>query len=164
MAGSNRRGADFGQTVRSIKSQIEVFSDLSVADLRSTWRSNFRSDAPKSLTRELLIRLIAWKIQEKAFGGHDRATLKLLDSYTRASQGKAPLPRRLQSGTVLVREYQGVRHSVTIARDGFIWRENTYSSLTQIAGIITGKKWNGPRFFGLRAKLGQSNGPTESAA
>jgi hypothetical protein len=60
------------------------------------------------------------------------------------------LNRRLKRGTVLVREYDGTRHTVTVVADGFLWQEKTYSSLSTIAQMITGTKWNGPRFFGLR--------------
>ena len=69
------------------------------------------------------------------------------------AQGQKPseLNRRLKPGTVLVREYEGTRHTVTVATDGFVWQERTYSSLSTIAQQITGTKWNGPRFFGLRA-------------
>jgi len=63
-----------------------------------------------------------------------------------SSEGK----RRLKAGTVLVREYQGERHTVTVVPEGFVWRETTYRSLSTIARAITGTTWNGPRFFGLR--------------
>lgn len=59
--------------------------------------------------------------------------------------------RRLKPGTVLIREYQGVRHTITISPAGFIWDSHTYPSLSVIARAITGSNWNGPRFFGLRA-------------
>jgi hypothetical protein len=69
------------------------------------------------------------------------------------ARGEKPgkeLKRHLKTGTVLVREYQGERHTVTIVPDGFVWRDSTYTSLSTIAQAITGTKWNGPRFFGLR--------------
>src|SRR4051794_1944997 len=70
----------------------------------------------------------------------------------RLARGERPseLNRRLKAGTVLIREYQGERHTVTVVPDGFLWREATYSSLSTIAKAITGTAWNGPRFFGLR--------------
>jgi hypothetical protein len=93
--------------------------------------------------------MIAYRIQEEAFGGLDRETAKLLD---RLARGEKPneLNRRLKTGTVLVREYKGERHTVTVVPDGFLWRDTTCSSLSIIAQAITGTKWNGPRFFGLR--------------
>jgi hypothetical protein len=90
-----------------------------------------------------------YRIQEEAFGGLDRETVKLLD---RLARGEKPneLNRRVKAGTVLVREYQGERHTVTVVPDGFLWRDTAYSSLSTIARAITGTAWNGPRFFGLR--------------
>ena len=93
-------------------------------------------------------RFICWHIQEQALGGLDPQIEKLLDGLGR---GDKPTPdRRLKPGTVLVREYAGERHTVTVVPDGYIWRETTYSSLSTIARAITGTAWNGPRFFGLR--------------
>jgi Protein of unknown function (DUF2924) len=73
-------------------------------------------------------------------------------SFSTLARGEKPneLNRRLKAGTVLVREYQGERHTVTVVPDGFIWQDGTYSSLSTIARAITGTTWNGPRFFGLR--------------
>lgn len=109
----------------------------------------FGAVPPKALTKDILGRMIAYRIQEEAFGGLDRDLVKLLD---RLARGEKPseMKRRLKPGTVLVREYQGERHTVTIVPDGFLWGDETYSSLSVIAQTITGTKWNGPRFFGLR--------------
>jgi len=74
----------------------------------------------------------------------------LLASYGKRGRGDWRLYQRLKPGTVLVREFSGVRHTVTVAPDGFIWKDSTYSSLSAIAKTITGANWNGPRFFGLR--------------
>jgi hypothetical protein len=73
-----------------------------------------------------------------------------LDSLARGNRSQRDRPRRLKPGTVLVREYQGARHTVTVVANGFVWRETTYASLSTIARAITGTNWNGPRFFGLR--------------
>jgi hypothetical protein len=101
-----------------------------------------------------MARMIAYRIQEEAFGGLDRETVKLLDRLARGDK-PSELNLRLKAGTVLVREYQGERHTVTVAAEGFAWRDATYSSLSTIAQAITGTKWNGPRFFGLRAAGGK---------
>jgi hypothetical protein len=131
--------------------EIDNLTPLNREGARAVWRSEFRKEPPKCLSRELLIRMLAWRIQEKAFGGHDRQTMTLLDGLAR---GKASDPgrRRLKPGTVLIREYQGKRHTVTITQNGFIWEAKTYPSLTEIARLITGTNWNGPRFFGLRER------------
>jgi len=92
--------------------------------------------------------MLAWRFQEKAYGGHDRQIIRLLERLARGKVGD--MERRLKPGTVLVREYQGKRHTVTIVQDGFIWEGRAYPSLTVIARTISGTNWNGPRFFGLR--------------
>jgi Protein of unknown function (DUF2924) len=81
------------------------------------------------------LRSLALGLQETAFGGHDPKTLKLLDAHARG-QGGDPMFLRLQSGTVLIREYRGVRHSAIIANDGFIWQEKSYPNLSVIARAI----------------------------
>jgi hypothetical protein len=91
--------------------------------------------------------MIAWRLQEQAFGGLDRESLSFLDGLAR--HGDSPR-RRLKPGTVLVRDYHGQRHTVTVAADGFNWQGTTYASLSAIARAITGTAWSGPRFFALR--------------
>jgi DUF2924 family protein len=90
--------------------------------------------------------MIAWRIQEQAFGGLDRESLRFLEGLAR--HGGSPR-RHLKPGTVLVRDYQGQRHTVTVAPDGFDWQGTTYASLSAIARAITGTAWSGPRFFAL---------------
>jgi hypothetical protein len=113
--------------------------------------------------RDLLLRTLAWRLQEKAFGGHDKATRKLLEAYGQKRAGD-PRCQLLKTGTVLIRDFAGVRHTVTIMPKGFVWQEKTYSSLSAIAKIITGTNWNGPRFFGLREGKGRKDGQIDEAA
>jgi hypothetical protein len=131
----------------AIEAEIDRIRSLGLDDLRTLWRTTFRSSPPKGFTKDLVARFICWHIQEQAFGGLDPQTAKVLDSYARNSK---PPDRRLKAGTVLVREYQGERHTVTVVPGGYVWRETTYASLSTIARAITGTAWNGPRFFGLR--------------
>ena len=133
-----------------LEAEIERIRSLGVDDVRTRWRAVFGKTPPAALTKDLLARMLAWRIQEQAFGGIDRTTAKLLDGLARGESRGAEDKRQLKSGTVLVREYQSERHTVTVTPDGFIWRETTYSSLSTIARAITGTAWNGPRFFGLR--------------
>ena len=137
-----------------VVAEIERLAALPLADLRAAWRLEFRRAPPKGLWRNLLLRMLAWRLQEKSFGGHDRATVRLLAAYGRAKEG-GQLCRRLKAGTVLIREFEGTRHTVTIGPDGYVWQDKTYSSLSAIARIITGTNWNGPRFFGLREGQGK---------
>ena len=117
--------------------------------LRRTWRAVFGRTPPASLSTGLLARMIAWHIQERAFGGLGRDSRRFLDSLARA--GGSPR-RRLKPGTVLVRDYQGQRHTVTVGREGFDWQGTNYSSLSAIARAITGTAWSGPRFFALQGR------------
>jgi len=90
--------------------------------------------------------MIAYRLQERAFGGLDRESLRFLHGLAR--HGGSPR-RRFKPGTVLVRDYQGRRHTVTVVSDGFDWQGATYPSLSAIARAITGTAWSGPRFFAL---------------
>jgi hypothetical protein len=125
---------------------IDQIRSLGIDELRALWRTTLRSSPPPSFTKDLTARFVCWHIQERARG---RVDTKLLDGF---AQGDKPgADRRLRPGTVLVREYQGARHTVTVVPGGYVWRDATYASLSAIACNITGTAWNGPRFFGLRA-------------
>ena len=138
----------------AIEAEVDQVRSLGIDALRRRWRIMFGAIPPKGLTKDIIARMVVYRIQEEAFGGLDRETVKLLD---RLARGEKPneLNRRLKAGTVLVREYQGERHTVTVVPDGFVWQDTTYSSLSTIARTITGTAWNGPRFFGLRV-LGET--------
>ena len=135
----------------AIEAEIDRVRSLGLDELRTLWRTTLRSSPPPALTKDLVVRFICWHIQEQALGGLDGDTAKLLDSRARGDKSGADGARRLKPGTVLVREYQGERHTVTIVLGGYLWREATYASLSMIARAVTGTTWNGPRFFGLRA-------------
>ena len=126
---------------------------LPLAELRAAWAVEFRKPLPRACGG-VLLRTWAWRIQEKAFGGHDKATLKLLKGYGQERAGDQRC-QRLKPGTTLVREFGGTHHTVTVVPEGFLWQEKTYSSLSAIAKIITDTNWNGPRFFGLREERGR---------
>jgi hypothetical protein len=136
----------------AIEAEVDQIRSLGIDALRATWRTLFGAVPPKGLSKDMIGRMVAYRIQEEAFGGLDRETVKLLD---RLGRGEKPddLNRRLKPGTVLVREYNGERHTVSVVPGGFLWRDTTYSSLSIIAQAITGTKWNGPRF--LRAPCPQ---------
>jgi hypothetical protein len=147
----------------AIEAEVDQVQSLGIDALRKRWRMMFGATPPKGLTKDIIARMIAYRIQEEAFGGLDRETVKLLD---RLAHGEKPneLNRRLKTGTVLVREYQGERHTVTIVSDGFVWRDTNYTSLSTIARAITGTAWNGPRFFGLRVPGKTEGGETPKAS
>jgi hypothetical protein len=133
----------------AVAAEIERVQSLSVAALRRRWQAEFGRPPPRSLTGDLLRRMIANRLREEAFGTLDRATLKLLDGLA-GRGGARRRERNLKIGTVLVRDYQGRRHTVTVEPDGFVWEGASYSSLSAIARAITGTAWNGPRFFAIK--------------
>jgi DUF2924 family protein len=132
-----------------VEAEIVHLRTLATDALRRYWRVIFGRTPPADFSRDLLRRTIAWRLQERAFGGLDRESLRFLDRLAR--QGSPPR-RPFKPGTLLVRDYRGERHTVTVARDGFEWQGRTYRSLSAIARAITGTQWNGPRFFALRER------------
>lgn len=144
--------ADPKSIPQSLAAKVNRLVGLPLDQLRAAWAEEFRRTPPKSLSRDLLVRTLSWRLQEKVFGGHDRGTLRLLDACAGGKPAEVQLFRRLKPGSVVIREYQGIRHTVTITPDGFEWQGKTFSNLTAIARTITGSNWNGPRFFGLREK------------
>jgi Protein of unknown function (DUF2924) len=133
----------------AIEAEIDHIRSLGVDALRSLWCATFRTSPPPAFTKDLIARFLSWHLQEQAFGGLDPQIAKHLTSLARGDRSRGDRPRRLKPGTVLVREYQGARHTVMVVANGFVWREATYASLSTIARAITGTNWNGPRFFGL---------------
>src|ERR1700752_628564 len=134
----------------AVETEIDRIRSLGLDELRSLWRATFRTAPPPGFTKDLVARFLCWHLQEQAFGGLDPKIAKNLTSLARGDRSRMERPRSLRRGTLLVREYQGERHTVTLVANGFIWREATYASLSTIARAITGTNWNGPRFFGLR--------------
>jgi hypothetical protein len=137
----------------AIAAEIARIRSLRIDTLRRRWRVMFGRTPPAALSKDLLGRMIAFRLQERAFGGLDRQSLSLLDGFARHTVS----PRhQLKPGTVLVRDYQGQRLTVTVARDGFDWQGTIYPSLSAIARAITGTAWSGPRFFALARPNGTS--------
>jgi hypothetical protein len=137
-----------------IEAELERLPSMPIVELRALWRAKFKTDPPKAFGPDLLRRSIAYKIQEDAYGGLDRATTRLLKTLMvqfAKSNGRIVLPRRIKSGANLVRHWKGQSHRVTVLEDGFAYQGKPYESLSEIARLITGTRWNGPKFFGLRA-------------
>src|SRR5438552_15647185 len=141
----------------AIETEIEGIRALRIDVLRRRWQVVFGRAPPAALSKDLLGRMIACRIQEQAFGGLDRDSLTFLDSLARRDRSAR---RQLKAGTVLVRDYHGQRHCVTVEPDGFDWEGTTYPSLSAIARAITGTAWSGPRFFALVRPNGTT--PTRS--
>jgi hypothetical protein len=138
----------------AIEAEVERLRSMSIVELRALWRAKFKSEPPEAFGPDLLRRSIAYKIQEDAYGGLDRTTARLLKQLIEQfakNNGRIVLPRRIKPGAVLIRQWKGERHQVTVLEDGFSYQGKPYESLSQIARQITGTRWNGPKFFGLRA-------------
>jgi hypothetical protein len=138
--------------------EIARLRDLNVGALQNRWHTVFRRQAPPHLPRHLLYRVLAYRLQAEQFGDLSSDSRRLLDSSEspeKIGQRAVDLARRtaeLRPGTVLGREWNGRTHRVAVLVDGFAWNGKTYPSLSNIAFAITGTRWNGPRFFGLRDK------------
>jgi Protein of unknown function (DUF2924) len=134
---------------------IAALTDLSAQQLRDEWRRLYR-DKPPRMSRDLLVRAIAYRMQELAFGGISKATHRKLMALTKelAATGSVVCDRdrEIRPGTRLVREWRGRTHKVVVTNDGFEYVGKTYASLSKIAQAITGAHWSGPRFFGLNRR------------
>lgn len=138
-----------------VEAELDRLPSTPIVELRARWRALFKSEPPKAFGPDLLRRSIAHRIQEAAYGGLDRATARLLQqlkAQMRKTPGKIVLPRQIKAGAILVRKWKGHSHRVTVLDEGFAYEGKTYDSLSVIAREITGTRWNGPRFFGLRGE------------
>ena len=136
-----------------IEIEIAQLATMPIVELRVRWRAEFNAEPPKAFGPDLLRRSLAQKLQEDAFGGLPVATRRMLNQLIAQSAknaGKIVLPRRIMPGAILVREWKGKTHRITALKEGFAFEGKPYSSLSEIARLITGARWNGPRFFGLR--------------
>ena len=127
---------------------------LDMPTLRARWEEAYGRSPPKGLRRDLILRALAYHVQEQAYGGLRKAARKQLAGLAENGSGKTvppkPAPPRLKPGTRLLREWGGVVHQVTVLEEGFEHLGDRYANLSQIAREITGARWSGPRFFGLR--------------
>ena len=146
-------------TKTSVEDEIAHLRGLDLRGLRSRWQSVFRGTAPAHLTRHLLFAVIAYRLQADRLGDLDHTTRQILDPTVAKEAGPTMSVRlasfdqkrtELSPGTVLVREWDRKSQRVIVMADGFAWNGQTYDSLSKVAFAMTGTKWNGPRFFGLR--------------
>jgi hypothetical protein len=144
-----------------VEAELDQLPKMRIVDLRSRYRELFRTEPPKAFGPDLLRRSIAQRIQERAYGGLSREHQRLLDQLVKAAlarpNGRLELPRRIKPGSELVRTWNRSTYRVVVLEKGFAWEGRTFSSLSEIAFAITGTKWNGPRFFGLRSSSAKSD-------
>lgn len=132
--------------------ELASFDALTNFELRNEWRRLHRRQPPRSLSRDLLQFGLAYKIQERSFGGLSKSQLRKLTGENGSTAGAGPHRRSalvIKPGTRLVREWHGVTHAVLVLENGVEWNGHRYRSLSVVAREITGAHWSGPRFFGL---------------
>jgi hypothetical protein len=155
-------GKATGATSRDLElaRRLEALCDLTPDELRKEWRRLYRSQPPR-LSRDLLVRAIAYRIQELHYGGLSNATRRKLTALVQARGSDVETAtgsgaKWIRAGARLVREWNGRTHMVTVEGEGFLYAGRSYRSLSAIAREITGARWSGPRFFGLASKRGAS--------
>lgn len=163
-------------TATGLEAELAELERLSLDDLRLRWRNNWGRLAPAHLSRGLLLRVMAYRLQAEAFGDLDRKTIRMLErladdaaekltangsaspgsdehAESKVSSARAAYePLILKPGALLIREWQGRLERVIVVDDGFAWNGATYASISALAFAITGTKWNGHRFFGVRRR------------
>ena len=132
--------------------EIAGLSSLSIKHLKERWRSLYVTEPPQRISRELLTRALAYRLQERALGGLKPSTRRLLERISKSPTVRVVPARKTVPGTVLIREWQGNRHQVTVLDNGVIYRGQRYRSLSEVARAITATRWSGPLFFGLKAR------------
>lgn len=143
---------------KSLDAEIARLRDLDVGALHARWQTVFRRQVLPHLPRHLLFRMLAYRLQADHFGDLDSESRHLLDDAgspeaagQRVIEGNRT-SEELKPGTMLAREWNGRMHRVAVLAEGFAWNGKIYPSLSKVASVITGTRWNGPRFFGLRDK------------
>jgi hypothetical protein len=151
----------------SVEIVIARLRDLDLRALRMRWQGVTGRAAPTHVPKHLLFSMLAYRLQADALGELDATSVQLLKRAASASSTSevTPLTARLDQrnqellqGAILTREWNGQHHRVMVVANGFAWEGKTYGSLSKIAFAITGTKWNGPRFFGLRTAIGERAG------
>jgi Protein of unknown function (DUF2924) len=158
-SGESRR---ISRASQDLEQRVARISELDAAALQESWEAVFRAGPSPSLARSFMIRALAHRIQEKVLGALKLSASRILD---RAAEGRSALEpqrvstRRASAGTVLIRHWRGVTHRVTVLDNDVVYRGRRYKSLSEVARLITGTRWSGPLFFGLkRRKKERANG------
>jgi Protein of unknown function (DUF2924) len=145
----------------ALTAEIMGLSKASIEDLRESWKTLYGKEPSGHIGRSFLIRAIAYRLQEKTFGGLKPSTRRLLarvaEETAAGRSPKSPSVRKAETGTILVREWHGAAHRVTVLREGVSFKGKRYRSLSEVAREITGSRWSGPRFFGIRLPAMEHN-------
>ena len=138
-----------------LANELAGLERLSGEKLNQHFKIMYRADPPPRMRRALLIQALAYRLQEKALGGLRPATRRWLASAADAAAARRTVPeareRKIKPGTTLLREWHGVQHRLTVLEDGVQFGGERYRSLSEVARKITGSRWSGPLFFGLKS-------------
>ena len=126
---------------------VNAIEAMDRAALIATWSDFFGTPVPKNLSRPFLRRFLAFEVQARQFGGLPKTFLKDLQRQAATTSHGNGLG--IEPGGRLLREWDGVTHSVEVIKGGYRWNGDIYRSLSSVARAITGARWSGPRFFGL---------------
>ena len=150
------RDESFPKSPEKIAPRLASLRSSSITELKQQWQALYNSEPPLRISRKLLIRAVAYRIQEQLHGGLKPSTRRLLMRIANDARSGQPLKfvpaAPASAGTVLMREWHGVTHEVRVLDRGVLYKRRRYRSLTEVAKAITGAHWNGPQFFGLRSK------------
>jgi len=139
--------------------QIEKLANLTLKSLRQRWAEIFGKPAPAAARSEYLIRAIAFHVQSEVYGALSpslsKRLKKLLSGSPVESKGTSTRAGKLRFGTRLLRDWRGETHEIQVVENGYRYRGMSYQSLSEIARLITGTRWSGPLFFGLKGKAGK---------
>jgi hypothetical protein len=147
------------------KEALSRLSGLDIGELRQQWRGFYKTQAPPHLSRELLVRAVAYRMQELALGGlrpePQRQLLRIAQQFKETGAATMRVRPELKPGTRLMREWHGRTYDVLVLDDGFSWQATRYRSLSAIARKITGTAWSGPLFFGLKPNRAFTGQPSQ---
>ena len=149
-------GGQVRPDAEDLSAKLAGLAELESSALRRAWRRLDHSNPPPRVRRDLLVLAIAWKLQEKAYGGltaaQKRKLAALSEDLRKGGDLRACASVRVKPGAKLVREWGGETHTVLVLEEGFEWNGKRRRSLSEIAREITGTRWSGPRLFGLRRR------------
>ena len=143
------------QYATACREALARLPQLGLRELRQHWRVLYKAEASPHLSRELLLRAVAYRMQEVVLGGlrpqRQRQLRQFAHQLNDSQEGRVRPRPELKPGTRLVREWQGRTYEVLVLDDGLSWQGTSYRSLSALARKITGTAWSGPLFFGLKA-------------
>jgi Protein of unknown function (DUF2924) len=137
-----------------LEADIQALPKMNINELRAKWKSALKQQPPLHIRKQLMVPLLAYKLQEQAYGGLKPSVKRRLRELAKSFEkgGPTKLPRRIKPGTRLIRQWQDETHQVTVEALGFEYKGKRYNSLSEVARLITGTQWSGPLFFGLKGK------------